>query len=78
MQILKSSYKYSLIEDLKKNTAELRLSIITSQDDNEKLLKLNSRISEHSLSTDSIIRIYRQEYSPLVLEGSFSKNIFPF
>jgi len=65
LQDLKKSYKIALIEDLKKDTTVLNEAIQKTEIGLRRLTEISEKISTQAINLDSIINIYRFEYSPL-------------
>jgi hypothetical protein len=65
-EVIKDAYKMSLIEDLTNDSTELEGTLYEFEIELNKLLAIGNRISNQSLSMDSIIKIYRLELSPLI------------
>ena len=63
------------IEDLTKDTIESNLTLYELKMELNKLLAIGDKISNQSLSMDSIINIYRIELSPLInASNNFNRN----
>ena len=75
MQALKRTYKLALIEDLKKDTTELKQAINSTETELNYLSKISEEISTQPLNVDSIIHLYRFEFSPLIdASRDFNRN----
>lgn len=75
MQGIKESYKLALIEDLRKDTLELKMTINETEKELIHLMEISKKISLQPLNIDSIVNIYRVDFSPLIdASRDFNRN----
>lgn len=71
-EILKDTYKKSLIEDLKKEIIKSQSAISDMEEELQELYAISDKISNNSLNMDSIINIYRFEFDHEIDPGNIN------
>lgn len=72
IEILKDTYKKSLIEDLKKEIIKSQKAISKMEEELQELYAMSEKISGQPLNIDSLIKIYRFEFNHEINPGSIN------